>query len=82
MIFNIPQIAQVRVELNQLRESLDEAIQKQDFTEAADIKKKVTELELHKETPIAELEKMNTVQEVRQEKVSRKVKQVIVSILY
>ncbi len=58
------------MELNQLRESLDEAIQKQDFTEAADIKQKVTELELQKESLIAELEEMSTVQEVRQEKVS------------
>ncbi len=60
------QEAKIRVELNQLREELDEAIQAQDFTGAADIKAKITELEKKKQDllneSIASLE-------VRQEKV-------------
>ena len=39
------QLAQVRVKLNQLREDLEESVNKQDFAAAADIKNKVHLLE-------------------------------------
>ena len=60
----------MRVELNQLREKLDEAIQTQDFTAAAEIKAKVNELEDKKESLISE--KIMAAQEIRQEKVQNK----------
>ena len=61
------QIAGVRVELNQLREKLDEAIQTQDFAAAAKIKAQVNELEDKKECLISE--NVLASQEIRQEKV-------------
>ncbi|XP_052772230.1 condensin complex subunit 3-like isoform X2 [Mya arenaria] len=41
-------IAGIRVELNQLREDLDEAVRGQDFTRAAEIKGKIAQLDLEK----------------------------------
>ena len=64
------QIAGVRVELNQLREKLDEAIQSQDFAAAAEIKAQVNELEDKKECLISE--NVLASQEIRQEKVQNK----------
>ena len=61
------QIAGIRVKLNQLREQLDEAIQAQDFTAAAEFKNQVSELEDQKESLIAQNALAS--QEVRQEKV-------------
>ena len=60
----------MRVELNQLREKLDEAIQTQDFAAAAEIKAKVNELEDKKESLISE--NVLASQEIRQEKVQDK----------
>ena len=57
----------MRVELNQLREKLDEAIQTQDFAAAAEIKAQVNELEDKKECLISE--NVLASQEIRQEKV-------------
>ena len=55
------------MELNQLREKLDEVIQAQDFTAAAEVKSNITELEKRKENLITESTLAS--QEVRQEKV-------------
>ncbi len=60
------QIAGIRVELNQLREQLDESIQAQDFTAAAEIKTNITELDKKKQTLMEEAEAL-TSQEGRQE---------------
>lgn len=57
----------MRVELNQLREDLDDCIQEQQFTKAADIKAKVEEIEASKSALLDETVPRS--QETRIEKV-------------
>ncbi len=59
-------LAGVRVELNQLREELDECIKNQDFGRAAEIKFKVTELETSKQDLLDQ--SLPQTQEIREEK--------------
>ena len=66
--FSQCQVASVRVELNTLREELDSAINKQEFTKAAEIKEKVQELETTKSSLLEEMEPRS--QETRVEKVT------------
>ena len=68
MVFHAVQLAGVRVELNQLREELDETLQKEDYQRAAELKEKLSDLESSKATLLEET--LPTSQEVRTEKVS------------
>ena len=60
-------MAAIRVQLNQVRDELDECVQKQDFQRAAELKQKVTDLETSRQTLIDESQPPST--EVRIEKV-------------
>ena len=62
------QLAQVRVQLNQARDELEECVQKQDFQRAADLKQRVTELEASRQSLVDASQPQTT--EVRTEKVS------------
>ena len=68
LILPVLQLAGVRVELNQLREELDECIRGQDFERAAEIKVKVAELDATKNSLLDDAQPKS--QEVRTEKVS------------
>ena len=61
------QLAEVRVELNQLREELDECVTAQDFARAAEIKAKVAELDQVKARLLEDAQPQS--QEIRTEKV-------------
>ena len=68
MYLTVPsQIAQIRVEVNQLRDKLDQCVEKQDFNQASDVKARITELEEIKQMLMDESKPQS--QELRQEKV-------------
>ena len=62
------QVASVRVQLNQLREDLDEAVKNQDFNRANDIKTQIVELDAEKARLLESTESVT--EEVRTERVS------------
>ncbi|XP_013389850.1 condensin complex subunit 3-like [Lingula anatina] len=59
-------VASIRVELNQLRDQLDQCVQQQEFEKAAEIKSKVSDLQTSKASLIDSM--LPTTQEVREEK--------------
>ena len=61
------QIAKVRVELNQVREELEESVKNQEFQRAAELKEVMHNLELERSTLLASAEP--SVEEVKIEKV-------------
>jgi hypothetical protein len=61
------QIANIRVRLNELKESLDESIRNQDFSHAAEIKQSISELEAER-NQLLDLPQTQT-EEIRTEKV-------------
>ena len=64
------QLANVRVQLNELREELDQCVSKQDFTRAAQIKTSISDLDSIKNSLLSASEQTLT-QEVRVEKVNK-----------
>ncbi|XP_064631068.1 condensin complex subunit 3-like isoform X2 [Lineus longissimus] len=58
--------ASIRVKILELREELDDAVQKQDFIQAGELKRQLAELEAEKEQVLEELQPV--VEEVRKEK--------------
>lgn len=67
-IFTMLQIANIRVKLNELKESLDESIRSQDFSLAAEIKRNISELETER-NQLLDLPQTQT-EEIRTERVS------------
>jgi len=67
-MFCLYQLAAVRVQLNQVRDELEECVQKQEFQRAAELKQQVTLLEASRQTLIVESQPQNT--ETRTEKVT------------
>lgn len=64
----ICQLAAVRVQLNQVRDELEECVQKQEFQRAAELKQEVTRLEASRQALVVQSEPQNT--ETRMEKVT------------
>ena len=61
------QLASVRVELNQARDALEDCVCKEDFSQAAELKNRVNELEASKQSLLEE--SSISIREVRSEKV-------------
>lgn len=62
------QIANIRVNLNELKEILDETVRSQDFSRAAEVKQSISELEAER-NQLLDLPQTQT-EEIRTEKVS------------
>jgi len=61
------QLAAVRVKLNEMKDELNDCVQRQDFQRAAELKQSIAELEASRQTLISDAEPQTT--EVRTEKV-------------
>lgn len=61
-------LASVRLDLTQARDALDESVAQQDFAQAAEMKRRVEELECTKNSLLEESLLTNTTQEIRTEK--------------
>ncbi|XP_041476614.1 condensin complex subunit 3-like [Lytechinus variegatus] len=61
-------LASVRLDLTQARDALEDSVANQDFGQAAEMKKRVEELECTKNSLLEESLVMNTTQEIRTEK--------------
>lgn len=68
MLLLLSQIANIRVKLNELKEILDETVRSQDFSRAAEVKQKISELEAER-NQLLDLPQTQT-EEIRTEKVS------------
>eukprot|EP00057_Strongylocentrotus_purpuratus_P028491 XP_011682965.1 PREDICTED: condensin complex subunit 3-like [Strongylocentrotus purpuratus] len=61
-------LASIRMDLTQARDALEDTVANQDFTKAAEMKRRVEELECTKNSLLEESLVMNTTQEIRTEK--------------
>lgn len=62
------QVAKVRVQLNQLRDEIEESVRNQDFQRAAELKESIHNLELERSSLLNATEPLT--EEVKSEKVS------------
>ena len=62
------QLAAVRVKLNEMKDELDDCVQRQDFQRAAELKLSIAELDASRQSLVSDAEPQTT--EVRTEKVS------------
>ena len=76
-VYHSIQIASIRVQLNQLREELDESVKNQDFSKAAEIKTTIAELDIEKKNLLETTEAVE--EEVRTERVSTAI--IIVTVI-
>jgi len=74
------QLAAVRVKLNEMKDELNDCVQRQDFQRAAELKQSIAELEASRQTLISDAEPQTS--EVRTEKVSVIIIIVVVVIIF
>lgn len=81
LYFFFVQLAGLKVELNMAKDELEDTINKQDFSKAAELKQKIEDLEMTRESLLEETMNKTVVQEVRTEKVQNKLFQTFYSLV-